>query len=232
LAVGAWGEDGDATSSVGNPNNSASGAGAVYVYTRSGTVWSLEAYLKASNAAATDYFGYSVSLDADTLAVGAVNEDGDAGSTAAAPNEAASNSGAVYVFTRSGTTWSQQAYLKAFNAGSNDNFGNAVSLSGESLIIGARYEQGDNSSTVDNPNNNANYAGAAYVFTRNGSAWSQQAYLKASNAAYADRFGSSVALDIDTMAVGAIYEASDATGVNGDPSNNSAGQSGAVYIFQ
>jgi len=232
LVVGAWGEDGDSTSSVGSPNNSASGAGAVYVYTRTGTVWSLEAYLKASNAAATDAFGYSVSLDADTLAVGAVNEDGDANSTVTVPNEAAYNSGAVYIFTRSGGAWSQQAYLKASTARVSDWFGSAVSLSGDTLLVGAYFEDGDASSTVNNLNDFATDAGAAYVFTRSGTDWSQQAYIKASNAGYPDRFGYSVALDNDTMAVGAIYEASAATGVDGDQSDNSAGQSGAVYIFQ
>jgi len=232
LAIGAYAEDGDADSTLAAPNNGASMAGAVYVYTRSGATWSLQAYLKASNVGTGDAFGIAISLDGDTLVVGAVNEDGDANSTMASPNEGASSSGAVYVFTRSGTTWSQQAYLKASNAGSDDSFGNSVSLSVDTLIVGTVAEEGDATSTATNPNDGASNAGAAYVFTRNGTTWLQQAYLKASNAEWVDEFGTSVSVDGDTMAVGAYFEDSAATGVNGDQSDNTAGSSGAVYIFQ
>ena len=232
LAIGAYAEDGDADSTVASPNNGASNAGAVYVYTGSGANWSLEAYLKASNVGTNDMFGGAISLDGDTLVVGAVNEDGDASSTMASPNENTSNSGAVYVFTRSGTAWTQQAYLKASNAGVDDRFGDSVSLSVDTLIVGAVDEDGDATSIVTNSNDNARRAGAAYVFTRSGTAWLQQAYLKASNAEWLDEFGTSVSVDGDTMVVGAILEDSAATGVNGDQSDNSGGGSGAAYVFQ
>lgn len=232
LAIGAYGEDGDADSTVAAPNNSASMAGAVYVYARTDTTWTLEAYLKASNVGRTDAFGISISLDGDTLVVGAVNEDGDASSTAASPNEGISNAGAVYVFTRSGTSWSQQAYLKASNPSVDDGFGHSVSLSVDTLIVGTATEDGDATSTATNSNDNARDAGAAYVFTRSGTTWLQQAYLKASNAEDRDGFGFSVSIDGDTMAVGAFFEESAATGVNGDQSDNLGAASGAVYIFQ
>ncbi len=121
LAVGAPDEASAATGIGGNQaDNSAPGAGAVYVFTRSGTAWSQQAYVKASNTDADDRFGDSVALSADgsTLAVGAVVEASAA--TGIGGNQAdnsAQDAGAVYVFTRSGTTWSQQAYVKASNTG-------------------------------------------------------------------------------------------------------------------
>ena len=217
LAVGARQEDSNATGVNGSEsNNSESGSGAVYVFTRSGTTWGQQAYLKASNTESGDEFGYSVSLSGDTLAVGAIRDD----------------SGAVYVFIRSGTTWSQQAYLKASNTGTSDLFGYSVSLSGDTLAVGAIREDsnatGVNGSQSDN---SAIWSGAVYVFTRSGTTWSQQAYLKASNTDAQDSFGSSVSLSGDTLAVGARFEDSSATGVNGSQSDNSVSNSGAVYIF-
>src|SRR6185295_2739674 len=119
--VSAIGEDSSATSSGGIPdNNYALGAGAVYVFTRNGTMWRQSAYIKASNTRPGDVFGSSIALSADglTLAVSAPGEDG-----------LATNSGAVYVFAHNGTTWSQPAYLKASNAEANDHFGASVALS-------------------------------------------------------------------------------------------------------
>ena len=152
------------------------------MFVRSGTSWSQEAYLKASNAGAADFFGYSVAISSDTVVVGAYYEDGDATSTAAAPNDNASETGAAYVFVRSGTSWSQEAYLKASNAGAADFFGFSVAISGNTVAIGAVTEDGDATSTAATPNDNAGNAGAAYVFVRSGTSWSQEAYLKAANA--------------------------------------------------
>ena len=221
LAVGAPGQD--------------SNAGAVYVFIRNGSGWSQQAYLKASNAAANDQFGYSVALAGDTLVVGAIYEDGDAGSTAQTPNDNQSDAGAAYVFTRTGSSWTQQAYLKATNAGVDDYFGNslAISESEDTLVVGAYGEDGDASSTVGAPNTNAAYAGAVYVFFNDGSGWNQQAYLKASNAEAADWFGFSVAVSGvsgDTLAVGAPGESGDAASTDVSPNNNAAG-AGAAYVF-
>src|SRR5207247_1712574 len=122
LAVSAPSEASAATGINGDQtNNSAFGAGAVYVFTRSGSSWSQQAYLKASNTEAGDVFGWSLALSADgnTLAVGADLEDSALiGVTAGSVNEGtalngASQAGAVYVFTRSGASWTQHAYMKA-----------------------------------------------------------------------------------------------------------------------
>ena len=233
LAVGAFREASNATGVGGNQaDNGANASGAVYVFTRSGTTWSQQAYLKASNTGAFDNFGYSVALSGDTLAVGASREDSNAtGVNGNQANNSANGSGAVYLFTRSGTTWSQQAYLKASNTGAGDRFGSSVALSGDVLAVGAREEDSNATGVNGNGANNGEpQSGAVYLFTRSGTTWSQQAYLKASNTDLGDRFGVSVALSGDTLAVGAWYEASNATGVNGDQAYNGATQSGATYV--
>ena len=235
LAVGAVGEASNTTGVNGSQSdNSASWSGAVYIFTRSGTTWSQQAYLKASNTGAGDRFGHSVSLSGDTLAVGAPNEDsiGTGVNGDQSDSTLTIMSGAVYVFTRSGTTWSQQAYLKASNTGAGDSFGDSVSLLGDTLAVGAG---GENSNATGMNGNQSDYSasesGAVYVFTRSGTTWSQQAYLKASNTGAGDGFGDSVSLSGDTLAVGARYEDSSATGVNGSQSDDSARDSGAVYVF-
>ena len=140
-------------------------------------------------------------------------------------------SGAVYVFTRSGGTWSQQAYLKASNTGAGDRFGRSAALSGNTLAVGAIGEDSSATGLGGSPSNNsAGESGAVYVFTRSGGAWSQLAYLKASNTGADDWFGRSVSLSGERLAVGAYREESSATGVNGDQNDNSALHSGAVYI--
>jgi len=134
------------------------------------------------------------------------------------------------VFVRSGTSWSQQAYLKASNTDASDQFGWSVAVSGNTVVVGANVE--DSSATGVNGNqgdNSASEAGAAYVFVRSDTSWSQQAYLKASNAAA--RFGESVAVSGDTVVVGAPWESSNATGVNGNQGDYSAPFSGAAYVF-
>ena len=240
LAVGVSAEDSNATGINGDQtNNLASSSGAVYVFTRSGSTWSQQAYIKASNTEGNDNFGIDVYLsnDGNTLAVGANSEDSNAtGVNGDQANNSASASGAASVFTRSGTTWSQQAYIKASNTQASDLFGSHVALSGDgdTLAVGARNED-SNATGIngDQTNNTASDSGAVYVYTRSGTVWTQQAYLKASNTEGTDRFGSSVALDGsgDILAVGATGEDSNARGVNGDESNNSASSSGAVYVF-
>ena len=150
-------------------------------------------------------------------------------------DNSASFAGAVYVFTRSGGTWSQQAYVKASNTDADDYFGWGVALAGDgnTLAVGARYEDGNSTGINGDPaDRTASSAGAVYVFTRS-SNWSQQAYVKANNTEIADWFGASVALsgDGNTLAVGANRESSNATGINGDPANNLASEAGAVYVY-
>src|SRR5205809_40256 len=94
----------------------------------------------------------------------------------------APGSGAVYVFVRRGTNWSQQAYLKASNTDAFDYFGFSVAISGDTIVVGAPYEASNATGVNGNESDNsAPQAGAAYVFVRNGTNWAQQAYLKASN---------------------------------------------------
>lgn len=234
LVVGARNESSEATGINGNQtDNSAMNAGAVYVFVRSGTTWSQQAYLKASNAEGFDQFGWIVALDGNTLAVGANLESSNA--TGVNGNQADNNavrSGAAYVFVRSGTSWSQQAYIKASNTEAHDNFAVALGLSGDRLVVGAVNE--DSAATGingDQSNNDAASAGAAYVFARSGTTWSQQAYLKASNTEANDFFGESVTIDGSTVAVGAWWEDSSATGINGDQNNNNTTLSGAAYVY-
>ncbi len=238
LAVGAFQEQSNATGINGNQaNNSIVGAGAVYVFTRSGTTWAQQAYVKASNTR-NARFGARVSLSASgsMLAVGAPVESSNAtGVNGDQANSSAPGSGAVYVFARTGSTWAQQAYVKASNTESSDEFGRSVALSadGSTLAVGATNERSNATGINGNQaDNSVMRSGAAYTFTRTGTTWAQQAYVKASTVG-GDEFGGNVALSADgnTLAVGAEAEDSNATGLNGNQSDNSALQSGAVYIF-
>ena len=135
LAVGAVYEDSGATGIDGNQSsNATSNSGAVYVFTHASGTWSQQAYIKASNSGAGDYFGryLSLSTDGNTLAVGAWGEGSNAtGINGNQGNNTAPESGAVYVFTRSNSTWSQQTYIKASNTGAGDWFGAVLALSGD-----------------------------------------------------------------------------------------------------
>jgi hypothetical protein len=235
LVVGAPGEDSSANTVNGNQNNNSfAGSGAAYVFRRTGSNWAQEAYLKASNCGPQDSFGEAVAISGNTIVVGAPQE----GSSAVGVNgneidNGATASGAAYVFVRTGTTWVQEAYLKASNTGVEDRFGSAVTVSGDWIAVGAPAERsaatGINGNQLDN---SSVEAGAVYLFRRTGSAWAQQAYVKASNTDAQDAFGAAVALSGNTLVVGAAGEQSQATGVNGDQLNNGAKQAGAAYVFE
>ena len=232
--VGAPSENSAATGVNGNQaSNAADGAGAAYVFTRSGTTWTQQAYLKASNTGAGDGFGAAVAISGNTIAVSAPYEASAASGVNGNGNDnSATNAGAAYVFTRSGTTWSQQAYLKASNPGIDDVFGRSIGISGDTAVVGAIFE--DSAATGINGNqadNSANGAGAAYVFARSGTTWSQQAYLKGSNTGAIDTFGASVAVSGNTIIAGAPGEDSDATGVNGNQASEAVSASGAAYVY-
>ena len=240
IAVTSIFEDGAATGIDGDEaDNSALDAGAIYVFDRGDAGWVQQAYVKASNTESSDQFGYSVTIsgDGDTLAVGANLE---ASSSTGINGDQSDNSmlgaGAVYVFVRDDGSWNQQAYVKASNTEAGDVFGYQVALSydGNTLAVAA---QGEDSAApginLDEVNNDAGGAGAAYIFSRNGDEWAQQAYLKAANAEGNDLFGSSVAIsdDGDTVVVAALDEDGGQPGVNGDPADNSGRGSGAAYVF-
>jgi len=241
VVIGAPSEDSNATGVNGNQgDNSASGAGAVYVFVRNGGTWSQQAYLKASNTENFDGFGRSVAVSEDTIVVGATGEDSDAtGVNGNQSDNSTAGSGAAYIFVRNGATWTQQAYLKASNTGASDAFGSSVAVQGDTVVVGAGSDSfgfvgEDSNATGVNGNQNDNSApssGAAYVFVRSGATWSFRDYLKASNTDSNDVFGVSVAVSGDTVVVGAENERSNATGVNGDQSNNSVSFAGAAYVF-
>ena len=161
------------TAVIGAPIDDAS-KGSAYVFVRNGTTWSEQAKLTASDGLAGDYFGISVSLSGDTVVVGAYEDDAGKGS--------------AYVFTRNGTTWSEQAKLTASDGAAGDGFG-FVSLTGDAVVIGAPFDDA--------------FKGSAYVFTRNGTTWSEQAKLTASDGAGNDTFGFRVSLIGDTVVIGA-----------------------------
>ncbi len=241
LAVGA---DGESSSSAGvngdESDNSSTRSGAAYVYRYDGANWAKEAYIKASNPDVGDGFGGSVSLstDGNTLAVGADNEDSSStGVNGSQLDNSTSSSGAVYVYRRNGSNWTQEAYIKSSNPDSSDYFGRSLDISGDgnTLAISAYYED---SSAVgvngDQLDNSASKAGAVYLYKYDDSDWVQSAYVKASNAEGDDRFGDALSLSSDgsSLAVGAGSESSSSQGVNGDQMDNSASGSGAVYIYK
>ncbi len=245
LAVAAVGEASAATGVNGDQaNNDAGDAGAVYIFANAGEGWAQEAYIKASNTDADDLFGFSLDLNrtGDVLVVGAPGE------SAANDTDQSSNSkrgsGAVYVFERSGAVWTQQAYLKASNADPSrhagdtigDSFGTSVSLTadGARLLIGAPNEDSSAIGVDGNKSDNGSRnSGAAYLFARDGDAWDEQTYFKASNTGLLDEFGTTVRLSKtgDSLVVSAQRESSSAVGINGTENIDNLVASGAAYLF-
>jgi len=191
---------------VGTPDDDDNGldSGSAYVFERNqggADSWGQVAKLTASDSAADDLFGYSVSISSDTLVVGAFGND--------------AYSGSAYVFERNqggADSWGQVAKLTASDAASGDWFGYSVSISGDTLIIGA-HENDDNGTN----------SGSAYVFERNQDgvdSWGQVAKLTASDAAMGDEFGYSVSISGDTLVVGAHDNDDDGT------------NSGSAYVFE
>ena len=186
VIVGAYGTDDDDSFS-----------GAAYIFAREGLTWPQQAKLLASDGEQENFFGNSVSVSGDTAIVGAV-----------ADRENGFGSGAAYVFVREGVTWSQQEKLSALDADVDDRFGQSVSVSGDTAIVGAYGV--DDSGT---------YSGAAYIFVRDGDEWSQQEKLTPSDSGEYHYFGFSVSVSGDTAIVGAYQD------------DDVAGDAGAAYVF-
>ena len=235
IVVGAYFEDSSSAGVNGvQTNNGKTNSGAAYVFVQAAAGWwGQQAYLKASNPQVDAFFGYSVAISNNTVAVGARSEHSNAtGINGNQNNLLGGYSGAVYVFVRNVSTWSQEAYVKASNSNAVDQFGASVALSGERMIVGAFLEDGGSSGVAGDPQNNSSTdSGAAYYFERSGTTWSQTAYLKASNTNATDWFGHAVALGPDYAVVGATQEDSAFGGVNGFSFDNSASNAGAAYIF-
>ena len=158
-------------------------AGAAYVFTRSGAVWTLQQRLNGDASAADDFFGISVALSGDTVVVGA---EGDA-------IGAGARQGSAQVFTRSGGVWTPQQTLAASDGAAGDDFGFSVAISGDAIMVGAPFDAiGANAKQ-----------GSAYVFSRSGAVWTQQRKLFSDDGATDDNFGRSVAISGDTVLLGA-----------------------------
>lgn len=179
-SVAIWGD----TAVVGADNVTVSGdvrRGAAYVFVRSGATWSFQAKLTAPDGAQDDHFGGAVAIYGDTVVVGARQDD--------------EYTGAVYVFVRANGIWNYQDKFTAADASSYTSFGEAVAISGDTVVAGA--------GGVDTAAQNA---GAAYVFTRSNTTWTQQAKLTASDAGDGDNLGNAVAVNSDTAVVGAYRD--------------------------
>ena len=245
LAVGVYDESGSGRTVNAPVDRMRGGSGAVYVFARNGTAWTREAYLKTWNAEGGDSWGVSVAIsdDGNTLATGSLDEDclcmgvEQTNQMAGLGDQKADlSTGAVAIFVRNGTAWSQQAYIKASNTGQEDWFGVRLALSGDGNTLAAAAPNEDSDAKgINGPQTNdaATEAGAVYVFTRTGTTWAQLAFVKGANTEAFDEFGGAVGLSRDgrTMVVGAKGEDSNARGVNGNQADNSLDEAGAAYVF-
>ncbi|MGE3843203.1 MAG: integrin [Vicinamibacterales bacterium] len=246
LVIAGYDEDGPGRGVNVDPGNGAGGSGALYVFSRDGATWRQDAYLKGSRSEGNDALGYSVAISSDgnTIVGGAADEScltpgiNPEGCTTDKPEDASGgSSGAVYVWVRNGGTWTEQAFIKPSNPQLQDLFGVRLALSGDgnTILVGSPME--DSNGRGINPSsqadNSATESGAAYLFRRSGTTWTQLAYIKAGNADAFDEFGSSVAASGDgrTLVVGARTEGGGAAGVNGDQNDNSAPEAGALYVL-
>jgi hypothetical protein len=159
-------------------------SGSVYVFVYNGISWAEQQKLTASDGAAGDEFGISVSVDGDTAIVGAYG-NADLGD----------DTGSAYVFVRDGTTWTEQTKLTPSDAASGDFFGYSVSVSGDVAVVGAHLDD-----------DNGDGSGSVYVFKRVGMTWSEQTKLTASDGAVGDRLGRSVSISGDTVIAGAYLD--------------------------
>ncbi|UCE59025.1 MAG: hypothetical protein JSU63_16470, partial [Phycisphaerales bacterium] len=169
-------------------------SGSVYVFVRNGTDWTQQAKLLPSDGATWEYFGQSVAIHGDDIVAGTWGG-----------GSSPTHAGSAYVFVRSGTTWTQQVKLVAPDAAAEDHFGKSVDIDGDTVVGGAYADDG--------------WLGSAYVFVRSGSSWSHQAKLLAGDGAAGDSFGWSVAIEADTIVVGA------------DSDDDSGDSSGSAYVF-
>ena len=184
--IGAW-QDGD----------NGYWSGSAYIFHKSGTTWSEQAKITASDGATEDWFGYSVSISGDYAIIGAYGDDDNG-----------SNSGSAYIFYRNGTSWTEQVKLTPLDGASEDRFGCAVSISGDYAIVGA---WGDDVAGIDR--------GSAYIFYRSGTNWIEQAKLTASDGMDEDLFGYSVSISGEYVVIGSHYD------------DDNGSESGSAYIF-
>ena len=216
LVVGILSDD---SPSAAEPEGSGlTDSGAVYVYRRSAAGWAQEAYLKASNAAMGDQFGHSVAVSGDLLAVGSNARD--------------SAAGGVYVFRRTGSSWSELQILAHPFPEAFDRFGEELALDGDALLVGCRLDDSGTSAEVSATAESN--AGAVFAYRLNGAGtFMANGVLKPHNPGMDDEFGTRLDLFGDLAVVGAPYEDTNAEGVRGDDvDNDDLGNSGAAYVFR
>ncbi len=187
------------TAVVGVPldnNIGGSDAGAVFVFRWTGIKWIQEAKLITNDAVANDQLGFSVAIEGDTIAVGAPFD-----------SDVCCGTGSIYIFQRTGVTWTQITKFTASGIGSQDNLGRSLAMDGDTIVAGALFD--------DEPSN----SGAIYVFRGSGASWTQEQKLKASDAATSDEFGLNLDISGDTIVAGAH--------LHDDIPNDS----GAAYVF-
>lgn len=157
-------------------------AGSAYIYVGTNGMWSFEAKLTASDAAAGDNFGASVGISGDTAVIGASRDDHVSGSDA----------GSAYVFVRSAGVWSQQAKLVSSDSVADDRFGDAVSVAGDVAVIGAPFD--DHGAGTN--------AGTAYIYLRSGSTWLKRARFRGTDPQRVSQFAAAVAVADGTAVIG------------------------------
>ncbi len=208
--VGAYLEDEDAAGI-----NTMSRAGSAYIFYNNGSTWVQQQKIVASDRTIDDYFGYSVSISGNYAVVGAYGEDHDVAGANYIPS-----TGSVYIFFNDGSSWAQKQKIVASDRAYQDYFGYSVSISDNYIIVGA-YSEDENASGSDTKS----AAGSAYIFYNNGSNWTQQQKIVASDRAADDYFGASVSISGNYAIIGAYQEDENASGTN------SLSSSGSAYIF-
>jgi hypothetical protein len=175
-----------------------SSSGSAYIFRFNGSNWVQEAKLLASDGAVGDYFGISVGICDNTVIVGAHRDDDNG-----------NNSGSAYIFRFNGSSWVQEAKLLANDGSAEDLFGYSVGIWGDTAVIGAYYDDNEDSNN-----------GSAYIFRFNGSSWAEEAKLLASDGSAEDLFGCSVGIWGDTAVIGAYLD------------DDKGSSSGSVYVFR
>jgi len=188
------------TALVGAPGHhtKARSTGSATVFIRKGTIWIRQMQIAPRDGEAWDFFGTSVGLSGDTAMIGCPGDDGKA-----------ADSGSVYVYTRSGAIWTQRDRLFPADGESPDGYGRSVALLGDVALVGAYRDN----------NEKGQYAGSAYVYSRDGTAWEPETRLTALDGRADQHFGSTVALTNNAALIGAVKD------------NDLAEDSGAAYVF-
>jgi hypothetical protein len=205
-AIGVNGEEDDNAFSVNN-------SGAAYVYVFNDNEWLLQAYIKPPKKIPNLGFGWTVAISEDTIVIGS-----SGGSSPSPPF--VSDDETVYVYTRVLNMWSFQTTLSSSFNDVQNAFGISLAISGDTILVGSALASAS-----------GDFEGKVTVFKKNENVWNGEAILIASNGEFLDFFGFSVAVENDRAVIGAYNEDSNAIGVNGDEGNNTTNNSGAAYVF-